>query len=115
MLARYAPYRNEQEPAENLDVGIAASIELYLGNDVLQIDGKARMPVQWTGYDKVLQQYQGEVVDKSVIHARFRQKLCEHQSDPGPEWDDLRMVLKTIFSAFASRNKEAIFTRTPEP
>ncbi|HKZ39889.1 MAG TPA: HEPN/Toprim-associated domain-containing protein, partial [Candidatus Hodarchaeales archaeon] len=37
----------------NLDVnGIAASIELYLGEDVLRIDGKSLVPIQWTGYDK---------------------------------------------------------------
>jgi hypothetical protein len=43
--------------------GMAASIELYLGEDVLRVDGKSLLPIQWTGYDKSAKQYQGEILE----------------------------------------------------
>jgi hypothetical protein len=46
--------------------GLAASVELYLGEDVLT-DGEGLCQVQWTGYDTALRQYQGQVLDKSGI------------------------------------------------
>lgn len=47
----------------DLDVnGMAASIELYLGEDVLRLDGSNLAPIQWTGYDKSVKKYQGEVL-----------------------------------------------------
>jgi hypothetical protein len=62
--------------AVRLDVnGLAASIELYLGEDVLKIDGENLSAVQWTGYDKEMNQYQGEVLEKTHLHARFKEKI----------------------------------------
>lgn len=97
-----------------LDVnGLAASIELYLGEDVLKIDGKNLSAVQWTGYDKAINQYQGEVLEKLQLHVRFREKISKGAL-PGPEWDPLRSVLKVVFSASAERNKRAICRRPVE-
>ncbi|MFH8426016.1 hypothetical protein [Streptomyces sp. NPDC018038] len=62
--------------------GLAGSIELYLGRDVLTgTDGTLR-PVQWTSYMKGSRQYQGEVVDKREIQTAYRAKLAKAQSDP---------------------------------
>lgn len=95
--------------AANLDVnGVAASIELYLGEDVLRLDGQNLTPVQWTGYERSMGRYQGEVLDKPQIHARFQKKLLDDCDPLGPEWDSLRAVLKTVFSAFVDKNRAAI-------
>jgi hypothetical protein len=101
--------------AIDVDVnGMAASIELYLGDDVLRADGHNRTPVQWTGYEKSLGQYQGEIIDKAELHARFREKVRRYSGTAGPEWDSLRIVLKQIFSAFASRNRLTICKRAAD-
>jgi len=101
--------------AIRLDVnGIAGSIELYLGEDVLKTDGVNLSPVQWTGYDKQMGQYQGEVLEKAQLHDRFRQKISRLNGPPGPDWDALRAVLRVVFSAFAERKRGAICTRAAE-
>lgn len=51
--------------------GLAASIELYLGDDVLGEGGKLT-PVQWSAYKPTMGKYQGEVLDKHKIHKRFK-------------------------------------------
>ena len=44
---------------EPLDVnGLAASIELYFGEDVLCAEQNKLTPVQWKGYNSTLRQYQ---------------------------------------------------------
>lgn len=84
--------------------GMAASIELYLGNDVLAEDMGDLAPVQWTGYDAGLRKYQGEVSCKDRIQERFRRRLETCRSDPGrlqqTDWSGLRAILSTLFVAF---------------
>lgn len=100
----------------DLDVnGLAASVELYLGSDVLMDDGKL-LPIQWTGYERTLGCYQGEVLDKGPIQERFRKKLERARSgtlEPSdPEWDGLRAIFEEVFAAFheldIGRNVEAL-------
>jgi hypothetical protein len=60
----------------NLDInGMAASIELYFGEDILKLDGMNLVPIQWTGYDKSQKQYQGEVLEKALLQEKFKEKL----------------------------------------
>jgi hypothetical protein len=93
----------------NWDVnGIAASIELYLGEDVLRIDGKKLVPIQWTGYEKSLNQYQGEVLEKAQLQTRFRKKLKCAQNGEALDWTGLQAVFKLLFTAFSERNRKAI-------
>jgi hypothetical protein len=98
--------------------GMAASIELYLGADVLTEDGGLH-PVQWTGYDAGCRKYQGEVSAKNKIHEQFRQKLqsCRDTlaSSGNPDsWDGMREVLKSIFSAFHAHDRDIIFSELKE-
>lgn len=93
--------------------GMAASIELYLGVDVLTEDGCLH-PVQWTGYDAGCKKCQGEVLAKTRIQGRFREKLrsFRHSSISSSEpdsWDGMRKVLKQMFSAFHNHDREIIF------
>jgi HEPN/Toprim N-terminal domain 1 len=88
-----------------LDVnGVAAGIELYLGEDVLRGADGELMPVQWTGYDWGLGRYQGEVMEKSLLHERFREKLAFAKSRSTLEldgrWSGLEAVLEAIFGVF---------------
>lgn len=93
----------------DLDVnGIAASIELYLGSDVLVGDDLQPLPVQWTGFDRGMNKYQGEVLEKGLIHERFKQKLKKRSGLNGQEWYGIRAIFKTIFSAFDEKNGIAI-------
>jgi len=97
----------------NLDVnGLACSIEMYLGRDVL-IDGDVFVPVQWKGYDSSQNKYQGELINKAAIQKRFFTKLseCEKSSKriEDYDWSGIRSILDVLFSAFhgQSRTKQS--------
>ncbi len=82
--------------------GLAASIELYLGSDV--IANGEDFPVQWKGYVESLGKYQGEVMHKGKIQELFhkkveRSKLCEEEFR-SCDWSGLRAILEVIFHAF---------------
>lgn len=102
-------------PADMDINGLAASIELYLGEDVLT-NGEGQCRIQWTGYDAALRQYQGEVLDKAGIQSRFQEKLKKATrmgtSVDGPEWSGLRAIFDRVFAAFHSLNKERILEFT---
>lgn len=88
----------------NLDVnGLAGSIELYYGSDVLESEGQLE-PVQWRGYDERLRQYQGEVLHKQQLKERFLDKLSACSADQSllqsTDWTGIRAVLAAMFSAF---------------
>lgn len=84
--------------------GLACSLELYLGKDVLCDEGEALMPVQWRGYSTKLRRYQGELLDKALVHARYRHKVAVARTAGGPcdgqDWCGLRLVLDAILNAF---------------
>ncbi len=94
--------------------GTAASIELYLGDDVLKLDNQHPAPIQWTAYDRTIGRYQGEVLDKPMLHKRFKKKLANHNGIPGPEWDPMRKVLQAIFRAFVDTNRRSICRRASD-
>ena len=83
--------------------GLAGSIEVYLGRDVLEIDGELT-PVQWKGYENSLKQYQGEVIDKGAVQKRYLEKLRDCQNEPTTilesDWEGIRAIFKSIFSCF---------------
>ncbi len=86
--------------------GLAGSIELYLGRDVLtRPDGTLR-PVQWTSFITSMARYQGEVVDKGIIHQAFRTKyavaLENSESVREQDWSGLRLILDAICAAARS-------------
>ena len=104
-------------PNGNADLnvnGIAGSIELYLGEDVLKVDGKNLTPVLWTGYDKKLKEYQGEVKEKRQLHSRFRKKLETYNPREIADWEGLRSIFKMLFKAFEERNRYIIMCNKSE-
>lgn len=84
--------------------GLAASIELYLGADVLRESDQALTPIQWKGYNHTLGQYQGEVIRKATLHDAFYRKVARCRADPATleatDWSGLSAILETVFRAF---------------
>ncbi|WP_213011792.1 hypothetical protein [Paractinoplanes toevensis] len=84
--------------------GLAGSIELYLGRDVLSDDDGALMPVQWSSLISAVGSYQGEVVNKVDVHRRFREKAAAAVKNPSiaakQDWSGVRNVLRKITGAF---------------
>ncbi|MFD3809208.1 hypothetical protein ACFWTC_38000 [Streptomyces sp. NPDC058619] len=84
--------------------GLAGSIELYLGEDVLIGSDGALRPVQWNSYSKGSKQYQGEIIDKRDIQAAYKVKLAKAQENPDimdeQDWSGIRAILDMIIHAF---------------
>ena len=84
-----------------LDVnGLAGSIELYLGNDVLSSDH----PVQWKGFSESMRAYQGEIMHKASLQEKFWRKVERTKANPdlmeSADWVGLDQIWKSIFRAF---------------
>jgi hypothetical protein len=58
----------------NLNVnGLAASIELYFGSDVLS-GANGATPIQWRGYNPEMRAYHGEVMEKARLQDLWRDR-----------------------------------------
>lgn len=84
--------------------GLAASIELYLGVDILRNDQGDLTPVQWKGYIESLKSYQGEILHKSSLQSDFYKKrkrcLTETYLLQQTDWSGIIAILEDIFRAF---------------
>lgn len=92
--------------------GLAGSLELYLGQDVLKSDDGELPPVQWIGYQRGVCQYQGEVLDKKKIQDRFSAKLRACETSPEKrdsyDWHGMRAILDVVRAAFHSLDAQLI-------
>lgn len=92
--------------------GVATSIELLLGRDVLEDWEYGLVPIQWVGYEQGLKQYQGEVLGKALVQERFREKLLKARNESDPrsvgDWTGLTKLFEAIFSAFHQMDGEEI-------
>jgi hypothetical protein len=89
----------------NMNVNsLAGSIEPYLGKSVLTDDEGNLYPIQWTGLDKGLQKYQGEITDKDTVQSNFNEQLKACQKDnsliDNYEWSGIKTILEGIFKLF---------------
>jgi len=79
----------------------AASIELYLGKDVLTKDGNL-IPIQWTGYKEKLRRYHGEIIDKSYVQSKFKEKIKDCEKHPehinNYDWEGILIIWEKIFN-----------------
>jgi hypothetical protein len=86
--------------------GLAGSIELYLGEDVLRTDDGSLRPVVWGGYVRRLSAYQGEVDDKDAIQTAFRTKVATAVADPAAmaeqDWTGLDLVLDHLIELIST-------------
>ena len=94
--------------------GLAGSIELYLGKDVLMDADGILSPVQWKGYDNKVSAYQGEILDKRNVLKRFRRKLTFCETDPdligNYDWDGIQAIIDVMRTAFHGTDTEAILS-----
>jgi hypothetical protein len=92
--------------------GLAGSIELYLGTDVLINTLGNLTPIQWRGYDTKLGKYQGEIMNKADILERFSAKLsiCEEDSSKTSEydWEGIKAVFRAMRQAFHQKDSKEI-------
>jgi hypothetical protein len=83
--------------------GRAASIELYLGRDVLTRQDGTLRPVQWTSYVPGMNRRQGQITDKKAIHQAFRAKAKAAHDNPQhaqhQDWTGLRLIIDAICAA----------------
>ena len=83
--------------------GIAGSIELYLGEDVLRGNDGDLTPVHWRGYNDKLGRYQGAVRDKAALLERFEAKVAACKKDVRAhavaDWSDMRAVIAALSHA----------------
>jgi hypothetical protein len=84
--------------------GLAASLEMYFGLDVLREEDGSLTPVQWRGYDDGLKQYQGEFLNKAELQRRFANKLQECRRNPEAieryDWTGMKAVIERLRTAF---------------
>jgi 5S rRNA maturation endonuclease (ribonuclease M5) len=82
---------------KNMNInGLACSIEMYFGVDVLTKNNEL-IPIQWKGFDEKERKYQGEIGDKIYVQNSFRQKLSREVVSDIVELNEL---LNEIFNAF---------------
>jgi hypothetical protein len=74
-----------QSPGASIELadvnGLAGSIELYLGRDVLTDQDGSLRPVQWTSFIAGMGRYHGEITGKHDIHKAFRAKAAAALQD----------------------------------
>lgn len=82
--------------------GLAGSIEMYLGEELLKENNKF-IPVYWKGYQEKSKKYQGEIDKKKEIQNKFRDKIKNFNPDKidANEWENMNLILDLIFKAFA--------------
>ena len=89
----------------NMDInGLAGSIELYLGEDVLRDEKGILHPIQWKGYDFTIRKYQGEITNKSEIQKKFDEKISICERKPlmirKYDWTGIRAIINEMCKAF---------------
>jgi HEPN/Toprim N-terminal domain 1 len=89
----------------HMDVnGLAGSLEMYFGSDVLLRSDGSLTPVQWRGYVEGVKQYQGELMRKANLQEKFASKLRECRKDPAAvaryDWSGMRAIIDAIRTAF---------------
>ena len=96
--------------------GLAGSLELYLGQDVLKDDEGVFPPVQWKGYEPKLRAYQGEILDKPKVLDRFIAKLARCEACPDQvdhyDWEGLRAIIHSMRMAFHHAAAQAILSES---
>ncbi len=92
---------------DRMDVnGLAGSIELYLGEEVLAPDDGGFVAIRWTGFSDSVKEYQGSFskADKGRIQRRFEEKIADCEADPKRismyQWEGLHAIIGVLRTAF---------------
>ena len=106
LLRRYPTLGPQLADPVVMDVnGKAGSLEMYLGRDLLTVDGEL-VPVQWMGYVEGQKSYQGAIAkqERTRVQREFRAKVEAALRDPnvreGQDWSGVEEIVKGILTAF---------------
>jgi hypothetical protein len=84
--------------------GLAGSLEMYFGVDVLKLDTTDLAPVQWKGYDQSIAKYQGELLNKNKLQEYYRDRVKKCLQDktqiPNYDWSGMKLVFEMLFNAY---------------
>jgi hypothetical protein len=87
--------------------GLAGSIELYFGRDILSSSINKYFPIQWVGYSEALKQYQGVVTNKQELVKKFVNKLNACIKDRRLigkfDWTGMKHIIRLITEQFSQR------------
>ena len=75
--------------------GLACSIELFLGSDILKDETGNFEPIRWKSYIDRIKKYQGEIQNKSLIQDRFREKIKEQKKD---NYEEMHILISNIIN-----------------
>ncbi len=94
---QYPTYGTEGLVLKDLN-GTAVALEMFLGRDALVDDDGALSPVQLTGYHHHLKAYQGAIIAKEEVKARFLAKVARAENGDAnlDDWADLGDLLDHI-------------------
>ncbi|MDQ2950248.1 MAG: HEPN/Toprim-associated domain-containing protein [Acidobacteriota bacterium] len=81
--------------------GLACSIELYLGMSALEDETSGLIPIQWTGIERSLSRYQGELLDKRAVQDRYFDLLRAGRADTS----EMDGVFRHILRSFHERDR----------
>jgi hypothetical protein len=89
----------------HMDVnGLAGSLEIYFGEDVLRRMDGTFTPIHWRGFDTALRAYQGEIENKGNLQEKFSRKLALAVADSklvqAQDWAGIRAILDMIRHTF---------------
>lgn len=91
--------------------GLAGSIEMYLGRDILTLPDGTLRPVQWHAYIPGARQYQGEITGKQAMHDAYRAKIHAAETDPSciaeQDWSGIHAIFDVVLQAFRSDSATA--------
>ena len=86
--------------------GLAGSIEMYLGRDILTLQDGTLCPVQWHTYISGARQYQGEITGKQALHNAYSAKLRAAETNPSSiaeqDWSGIQAIFDVVLQAFRS-------------
>ena len=84
--------------------GLACSLELFFGSDILTDSYGKLTPIQWKGYDDKLRRYHGEILRKQEIQESFAAKLVLARQDvsllKSQDWAPMETIVQSLISAF---------------
>jgi hypothetical protein len=70
----------------------------------LKRDDGSLTPIQWRGYDEVLERYQGEVLSKGDLQKKFESNLQLCNADKSMierlDWSGIRAIIDELRTAF---------------
>lgn len=84
--------------------GLACSIELFLGENILRDENGQLTPVIWKGYIERIGKYQGEIINKDNIQQLFFSLVNEIETGKrlsnAHDWREMEVLLQMIFNIF---------------